>query len=101
MNACRHQVGQRLIHQPVPGHGSLAGELPRDDHQLVVPAAIPGTGVSGVLVAVVVHLDCFGIERGETLANDVDNVAVRLSAQLGTALRKGLTVTFANTPSVT
>lgn len=103
MNACRHQVGERLIHQPVPGHGSLAGEMPRDDHQLVMSAAIPGTGVSGVRVAVVIHLDRFGIERGETLANDVNNVAVavRLGAQLGTALRKGLTVTFANTPSVT
>lgn len=101
MNAYRHQVGERLVHQPVPGNGGLAGELPRYDYQLIVPAAIPGAGVSGVLAAVVVDLDCFGIKRGEALAHDLNNVALGLVAQLGTALRKGLTVTFANTPLVT
>lgn len=101
MDARRHQVGERLIHQPVPGDGRLAGELPRYDHQLVMSAAIPGAGMPGMLVAVVKHLHRFGIERSETLAYCGDRVDLRLGAQPGTALRKGLTVTFANTPSVT
>jgi len=101
MDACRHQVGKRLIHQPVPGDRSLAGELPRYDHQLVMSAAIPGAGMPGVFVAVVIHFDRLGIERGKALANGGDGVDLRLRAQAGTALRKGLTVTFANTPSVT
>ena len=95
MNPVRHKVRQRLVHEPVASDGGLAGEFSRYDHELVMSAAALCTGVSGVLMAFIEHFQGIGGEWGKTLANQV------CSGHLGKTLRNGLTVTLANTPSVT
>jgi len=91
----RHQVRERLVHEPMAGERGLAGEFARYDHELVMSAAVLGPGVSGVLMALVEHLQCVGCESCKTLADQVRR------GHLGKTLRNGLTVTLAKTPSVT
>ena len=95
MNPARHKVRQRLVHEPVASDGGLAGEFSRYDHELVMSATVLCPGVSGVLMAIVEHFQGIGGERGKALADQV------CSSHLGKTLRNGLTVTLANTPSVT
>ena len=71
MDPARHQVGERLVDQAMPGDGGFAGEFARHDHELVMPAAVLRPGMAGMLVAVVEHFQGIGGQRRETLADQV------------------------------
>lgn len=77
------------------GDGRLAGEFTRDDHKLIMSAAVLCPGVPGVLLAFVEHFQGIGSEWRKTLTDQV------CSGHFGKTMRKGLTVTSENTPSVT
>jgi len=69
MNALGHQVGQRLVNEPVPCDGIFSGEYRGYDHELEMPTAFLGALVTGVLAAVVEYFQRLRSEGGQPLAH--------------------------------
>ena len=68
MHRMGNQVAHPVEHGAVPREARLAGEGLRHDDQRKVPTACRGTGVAGMLGAVVVDVDQRRRERCEALA---------------------------------
>src|SRR5579871_573036 len=96
MDIVGNQWSQRLVHQPVAGQHRQAPELLRQDAHAIVPGATRGTGVAGMLGAVVDDLEVQRLERVREQLADLREPVVH-----GLTFRKGRTSTAANTPSVT
>src|SRR5258706_1780916 len=96
MVAFRYQVVERVLSQPMPGHGGFTGEFARDDHELKMAATVLRPCMAGMFVAVVEYLQRLRSQTRQALANHLFDVHY-----FGNTLRKGFTVTLAKTPSVT
>lgn len=92
--AALHGGGQGVVYEAVALQRFLVGESLGDDGDGEV-AAVPGTGVTGVFMAVVDDVEFGGRKyRCEALADECDAVGH------GSTFMNGFTVTWAYTPAV-
>ena len=96
MDLFRNEIGQRVVHEPVARHRRLADELLGYDHELEMSAAVLCADVPGVFAAVV---EIFKRVPARQPVTDARGFFPRCVINFGKALRNGLTVTLANTPS--
>ena len=70
MDAARDQRVKCIINEAMPGHTRQALETQADDAYREVPA-FARAGMAGMQVAVILHLEQIGLQRGLQLAPDV------------------------------
>lgn len=92
-----HQVAERPVNQLMPLQGAHGSELLGYDVDAKVPAPVPGTGVTGVQVAVVGQFQDFRLQSG--LQQGPDPLDAR--CRHGSTFRNGRTSVVAKMPSVT
>ena len=100
MDFTLHQIAKGFVHQSMAGDGRSSGELGRDDQQAIVSATTLGARVPGVLGRVVNELELYGIESGQTFAQQVFDCRDSL-IHAGSTFLNGLTLTAAYTPAAT
>lgn len=101
MDVCGQQVAQGVVYQAVSGHGAEALEAGRADPYVEVTAAIPGTGMPGVKVAFIGHLQYLRVKRRTESTLDQGDAIHRSSGHHGITWMNGLTWMSAHTPDST
>lgn len=74
MNLALHQIAEGLINQAVARDGCFAGELPRNDGELIVPTTARRAGVAGMLRAIVDDVQAVGLQTPQPLLHECDGV---------------------------
>lgn len=101
MNIGGQQVAQRVVDEPVPGHGAQPLEAGRGDPDVKVAAAIPGPGMPGMEVAFVGNFQKWWIQCLAQATLDHRDAVNRGMDRQGNTWMNGFTRTSAQTPDST
>lgn len=95
MDVLLHHVAKRGVDHTLSLHSAAAFESIGNDVKPIVPTAFSGAGVAGMQGTLVLDLEYPGLEAlGQDCAHALDGLRAH-----GKVLRKGRTVTCANTPA--